>query len=384
MREAPNRTQELPAGPPKRQPGAPVVSVLMLAYNHAPYLAKAIESVLMQETDFPFELVIGEDCSTDETRSIALDYQRRHSDIVTVITSPTNVGMHENHRRLVRASRGRYIAYCEGDDFWNVADKLARQVEYLDHRPGHSAVHTEFTHLIRSGTHWRYVPRFRSLQVGCVPEGAIFDSLLVSNFIQTCTLMARSALVKEYVASPLSQRRYAVEDWPLCLFLSAYGKIGYIDEPTATYRRVEGSVTNRGATANLVRINDQLRMASEFGAHFGTETGVVVASHSSTMRALFRIALQARDAGRCRYIADWLLSQHQPRRMIAKRAAVHGILSAPGAIHALGIAFRIRAELLERLVYSDASRPDQAVPPSAQMAVRRVIEHVRRRLGHTQ
>lgn len=355
MPEAPNGTQHLPAGSGKRQPGPPVVSVLMLAYNHAPYLAEAIESVLKQETEFPFELLIGEDCSTDETRSIALSYQRQRPDVVSVITSPTNVGMHENHRRLVRASRGRYIAYCEGDDFWNVADKLARQVEYLERLPQHSAVHTEFAHLICTGTGWRLLPRYRQDRGGDVPQGAIFDSLLVGNFIQTCTLMARSTLVKEYLASPLSQQRFAVEDWPLCLFLSAHGNIGYIDDPTATYRRIEGSATNRGATANFARVSDQLRMASQFGTYFGTDPRVVLASHATTMRAILGIALEAGDVARCRWAVDWLVTQPKSAAANWKLTAIRVVLCTPGGPRIYRVLSALRRTLLERLIYSDTS-----------------------------
>ena len=95
----------------------PLVSVHMITFNHEPYIARAIEGVLMQETDFPIELVIGEDCSTDGTREIVLEYQKKHPETIRVITSARNVGPNVNELRTDKACRGRYVAYCEGDDY---------------------------------------------------------------------------------------------------------------------------------------------------------------------------------------------------------------------------------------------------------------------------
>jgi len=113
---------------PVSLPGRPLVSVLMLAYNHGQYLAAAIEGVRMQDAVFQIELVIGEDCSPDNTREVALDYQRRYPRLIRVITSDANVGMQENLRRVFEASRGDFLAFCEGDDYWTAQDKLSRQL----------------------------------------------------------------------------------------------------------------------------------------------------------------------------------------------------------------------------------------------------------------
>ncbi len=113
----------------------PLVSVKMITYNHEPYIRQAIEGVLSQKTNFPFELVIGEDCSTDGTREIVFDYAKRYPDIIHVITSEFNVGMKANGKRTFDACKGKYIAYCEGDDYWNRDDKLQKQVNYMESHP---------------------------------------------------------------------------------------------------------------------------------------------------------------------------------------------------------------------------------------------------------
>lgn len=113
----------------------PLISVKMITYNHARYISQAIECVLAQKTVFPFELVIGEDCSTDGTREIVFDYARRYPELIRVITTDQNVGMQKNSNRTSDACQGKYIAYCEGDDYWHHPEKLQKQVAYLESHP---------------------------------------------------------------------------------------------------------------------------------------------------------------------------------------------------------------------------------------------------------
>lgn len=109
----------------------PKVSVAMVTYNHERLIAQAIESVLMQDVDFPVELVIGEDCSTDRTRSIVEDYARRYPNVIRALLPERNLGSQENSRVVVEACRGAYLALLEGDDFWTDPYKLAKQVRFL-------------------------------------------------------------------------------------------------------------------------------------------------------------------------------------------------------------------------------------------------------------
>lgn len=121
---------------PARLCANPVVSVLMMAYNHADNIRAAIEGVLRQEADFPFELIIGEDVSSDGTREICFEMQRRHPDRIRVLWSECNVhAVNGNFRRILRAARGEFVACCEGDDRWTAPDKLQRQVELMRMNP---------------------------------------------------------------------------------------------------------------------------------------------------------------------------------------------------------------------------------------------------------
>jgi glycosyltransferase involved in cell wall biosynthesis len=115
--------------------GSPLVSICCATYNHEKYLAQTLESFLMQKVSFPIEIIIGEDCSTDRAPQIVRDYAERLPQLVRVITSDTNVGVSQNAFRIRAAARGRYIALCEGDDYWTDPHKLLKQVDFLEQNP---------------------------------------------------------------------------------------------------------------------------------------------------------------------------------------------------------------------------------------------------------
>ena len=125
---------------PERLCKNPVVSVHMITYNHEPYIRQAIEGVMMQKTDFEFELVIGEDCSQDKTREICFEYQKKYPDKIRVLWWHENLNKVKhpaggNGRRTTAHCRGEFIAFCEGDDYWTDPLKLQKQVDVMRKYP---------------------------------------------------------------------------------------------------------------------------------------------------------------------------------------------------------------------------------------------------------
>jgi len=118
-------------------PADPKVSVAMITYNHAAFIVQAVESVVSQVTTFPFEVVIGDDLSTDGTRELVIELQKKYPDRIRLLLHPTNLGLigKKNFVTTLQACRGEYIAYLEGDDYWAVTDKLQRQVDFMEPRP---------------------------------------------------------------------------------------------------------------------------------------------------------------------------------------------------------------------------------------------------------
>lgn len=222
----------------------PLVSVRMVTFNHEPYIASAIEGVLSQKTDFDFELVIGEDCSTDRTRTIVLDYQIKNPEIIRVITSDQNVGMKKNGYRVEQACRGKYIAWCDGDDHWHREDKLQRQIDYIEKHSQCGLVCSDYD-LYRVVTDERTTNvaegRGKNLQ-----SPSIEDIVLARAKVLAVTVLARKELVlKVREADPylyLSDH-FLMGDTPLWAELSLISEIHYINESLATYNHTKESAT---------------------------------------------------------------------------------------------------------------------------------------------
>ena len=114
-----------------------MLSICCITYNHAAYIAGALDSFLMQETDFEFEILIGEDASTDGTKAIIEAYVARYPGRITLIAHEKNVGAVKNQLSVFSAAKGKYIATCDGDDFWTDPQKLQKQVGFLEANPGY-------------------------------------------------------------------------------------------------------------------------------------------------------------------------------------------------------------------------------------------------------
>ncbi|UCG42192.1 MAG: glycosyltransferase family 2 protein [candidate division WOR-3 bacterium] len=130
----PDPTTNVDAGDSAGAHTQPFVSVAMITYNHERYVAQAIESVLMQETAFDYEVIIGEDCSTDGTRGIVADYSRKYPGRIRPLLHERNMGLHgmNNFIATLKACRGKYVAMLEGDDYWTDSMKLQKQVDFLE------------------------------------------------------------------------------------------------------------------------------------------------------------------------------------------------------------------------------------------------------------
>ena len=115
-----------------------LVSIVCITYNHEPYLRQALEGFLMQETDFPVEIILAEECSTDGTRAICEEYAEKYPSKIKYIYRDHNVGYNENEYEAMCTATGKYIAYCEGDDYWTDSLKLKKQVDFLESHPDYS------------------------------------------------------------------------------------------------------------------------------------------------------------------------------------------------------------------------------------------------------
>jgi glycosyltransferase involved in cell wall biosynthesis len=227
----------------------PLVSVRMITYNHALYIAQAIEGVLQQRVNFALELVIGEDGSSDGTKGIVLKYQEKYPQIIRVITSEENVGMKKNGYRTTKACRGKYLAYCDGDDYWHHPLKLQKQVDYLESHPECGLVYSSYdVYHVRTKKLIKDFIKYRNWQMPQNPT--IYDFLkgndAIGVGILTCTITARRALCEQVIESDPHLHRsdyFLMGDTQLWAEISTMADLHYIPESLATHNLLEESVT---------------------------------------------------------------------------------------------------------------------------------------------
>lgn len=216
----------------------PLASVIVPFYNQAPYVVECLESIAGQKTNFPFEVLAGDDASKDNTRAIIQECQRKFPHI-RLVAIDKNVGLVANVERCEALARGKYIAYCGGDDIWSHPEKLQKQADFLENHPECGQVYCDFYRL----TDGKIDGPYYGAKGEVPPSGEVFEELLIRNFIGALTSVWRSELLRSFPASPFAVK-CLVEDYPRWLHASRHGRLGYINEPLATYRILKTSMSN--------------------------------------------------------------------------------------------------------------------------------------------
>jgi glycosyltransferase involved in cell wall biosynthesis len=208
------------------------VSVCMTAYNQDHYISEAIESVIYQATKFPYELVIGEDHSTDKTLDICLHHQNRHPRMIGVYPRHKNLGLARNLALTWAECRGDYIAMLEGDDIWCSPLKLQKQAVFLDSHPEYSMCFTLTDINSDQPNRHDQWPYRKNLK-----ETLTASDILKHNLIANCSVMYRKA----FPVLPAWLQSLPYCDICLHALHALNGPIGYIPELMATYRLHKGS-----------------------------------------------------------------------------------------------------------------------------------------------
>lgn len=240
------------------------LSVCITTYNHAPYIEQALEGVLSQQVCFDYEILIGEDDSSDGTRQIvkhyALTFPERirlflheRKNVLYIDGRPTG---HRNFVNNIKHAQGEYIALLDGDDYWTDPLKLQKQVDFLDTYPK-TAICFHAVKCVNEGE--------QNLNIIQRPRGMCqfysLQDLLSENIVPSCSAMFRQGLFEDF---PDWYYRISVGDWPLHVLNAQHGNLGYINDVMAVYRihsggywmgrplakRLEGIITNCQVVAN--------------------------------------------------------------------------------------------------------------------------------------
>jgi glycosyltransferase involved in cell wall biosynthesis len=283
------------------------LSVAMITYNQERFIRQAIESVLAQKVNFDYEIVVGEDCSTDLTRSVLVDFHRRYPNRFVPLLRERNLGGPDNFIGTLAACRGQYLAILEGDDYWISSDKLQRQVDFLDAHPDRAICchRVQFLSETSSGEPYIFPSR--------VAGPYTIEDLLKGNFVMTCSTVLRRDLM-----GPLPDwfSKSKLGDWPLFALVARHGKIELMDDIMAVYRMHSGSTWS--SMSSLARFELSTQMLKTIDEYLGFE-------YTNTIRQTLADS----------YLEMASVVRHQGKRMETARHLISCLLKggwqAPGS-----------------------------------------------------
>ena len=215
----------------------PLVSVCMITYNQASYIREAIEGVMMQRTDYSFELIISDDCSQDYTRSICEDYREKYPDKVRLLFRDQNLGVSENFYAALFSATGKYIAFCEGDDYWIDPYKIQKQVDFLEQNVEVGCVYTDFNMYHQESGEME--KSLFHIQPENFPLHSNLEAFICHPlYFAPCTWMFRQELL------PKSTLHSVDATFVLFAHMLSITEIYYLPEVTAVYRDLPESASH--------------------------------------------------------------------------------------------------------------------------------------------
>lgn len=220
--------------------GELMVTIRCLTYNHEPYISQCLEGFVMQKTNFRFEAIVHDDASTDGTAAIIREYAEKYPDIIKPIFETENQYSKRDGsiRRIMNEhTHGKYVAMCEGDDYWIDPLKLQKQVDFLENNPNYGLCYTKAKQFNQKKQ--KYMSDISSPYIG------INDMIINRNPVTTLTTLFRKKLYDSYIKeiNP-SEKLWLTGDYPLWIWIGLHSNIHYIDQPTAVYRYLEQSASH--------------------------------------------------------------------------------------------------------------------------------------------
>lgn len=274
-------------------PGGIDISIVVVTYNQADYIRQCLESVLSQETTFRFEILVGEDGSSDGTAEIVDElaaqypdrikaFHRSRSDVICVKGNPTN---RFNLVQTLAQASGRYLAILDGDDYYTDKTKLQSQAQFLSENPDFSACYHDFVMVDAAGKSAGRKSRLSPREIVTAADIAVGRNLPASTFLSR----------NDFGPPPPWFMRMAYADWALLLLRIGGGKIGYLDRVMSAYRIHAASLFS--TTSNLKRLQGERSSAALFRRHW-QDRRLARAAGDREFRCLVRLAREYHRSAR--------------------------------------------------------------------------------------
>jgi glycosyltransferase involved in cell wall biosynthesis len=236
-----------------------LVSVCMITYNHEKYIAQAIEGIVSQQCNFKFELIIGDDCSKDKTRDIIISYAEKYPDVIVTILPEKNMGATTNSSACLARATGKYVAFVEGDDYWQDMHKLQRQFDFMEANPDFSLCFTRVDVVDDKGNEAPNIfPEVTK------DEFTIEDVIMTEKcFIPTATLFFKNILPRPM---PAFYMNAVSADIATHLILCDLGKVKCLPGKSAAYREHPGGITKAPNFYDtyITKLFDMFNSANEY------------------------------------------------------------------------------------------------------------------------
>lgn len=217
---------------------SPLVSVIMCTYNRKQYVARAIDSVIAQRRDFPIEIIIGDDCSSDGTRDVITEYQEKYPEIIVLNFQKENQGVGANWASSVKMARGKYLAMLDDDDYWCDNNRLIDAVMFLEDNEEYGVVHTGYYRETDDGkrvrNHYEDIPASDLQRRIISGKGNMFFPTFICR---------RQLILDNIILDDFIRLRFSLQDWPVQVLIADKTKYKYFSTPSYAYRVVGTSIT---------------------------------------------------------------------------------------------------------------------------------------------
>lgn len=308
----------------------PAITVIVVTYNQESTIARTLDSILSQRMDdAEYEIVIGDDCSTDHTSDICREYEQRFPDVVRYFRRKRNLGLVDNYYQCLRDARGEFIADCAGDDFWVDDRKLAKEYKLMVSDSEITLVHTGWMECDEDGGNCRLPGILNGhLYPNSVVGRNVLTSAILSQekaaMIHLCTAMYRkSAIMKWMDRLPelFDSSRYKCEDFQIVVLLSTSGKIGFIPDVTLHYTVRKDSLSHKTDFREMfIQVEAYMKLAEHLRVVLNINNREVIDSYNRKLDYLCSQAIYAGDNDlRERYFKLVSHLPHGGRRSLRRR-----------------------------------------------------------------
>ncbi len=239
-----------------------MVTIQCCTYNHEPYIRECLNGFVIQKTDFCFEAIVHDDASTDGTAAIVREYAEKYPDIIKPLLETENQYSKKDgslNRIMDEHTHGKYIAICEGDDYWTDPLKLQKQVNFLESHPDYGMVHTDYDFVKGRRKHFKEKKD---------EDGRWFPRIITENLpIGTLTVMFRKELYDK-IPKLYSDKKWPMADLPLWCELASVGKIKYLPVVTSKYRLLKNSASHSEDINKMIAFKDACIEIRQFYAKY--------------------------------------------------------------------------------------------------------------------